>query len=216
VLDEPIDRVVRTRRDVMECPPVIRNENSPAQPLEQHQRVVVGEVPTAKSRALPPRRISNGQERDVERPAAWHELAMHELVRIGHQRGISREEARLIASVEEVHVRGAAPTVEAITIPAMCRQRRVNVDVSDTSRTARREILGVLVPTPSQPFRDYRRSEKRNVARQRVERTEREMIGVRMRQQQRIEMRQTVDRYTRWRDAGKKPSKLAVEVWIGQ
>jgi hypothetical protein len=35
MLNQAIDRVVRSRRDVMKRPPVIRNEHAPAQTLEQ-------------------------------------------------------------------------------------------------------------------------------------------------------------------------------------
>jgi len=98
----------------------------------------------------------------------------------------------------------------------MRRDGGVNADVTDRRHVPRREILGVLVSPSSQPAGNHRRCEERDVPRQRVERVERKVIRVRVRQEQRVERRQLVDRNARWRHAREEAAELTIEVGIGE
>src|SRR4051812_10664617 len=65
---KPFDRIVRSRGHVTKSPPAIRHEESRAKPLEEHERIVVGEMAASESR-LPARSVADGQKRQVERAA---------------------------------------------------------------------------------------------------------------------------------------------------
>src|SRR5947209_10799129 len=103
---------------------------------------------SAKPRSLPPGSVTDRQERDVELAAARTECALDELVRIRHERGIAGEEAALGAGVEQVHVRGASPAIEAISIAAMRRDRGMNGNVPNRGRATGRQVFGVTIASP--------------------------------------------------------------------
>jgi hypothetical protein len=65
---QTLDGIVCARRDVPECAPVVGYEDASVQPLEERQRVVVGEVPATKPLPLPPWSVTDRQQRDVELP----------------------------------------------------------------------------------------------------------------------------------------------------
>jgi len=155
-LDEPVDRVVSARGDVVERAPVVRHEYPAAEALEEGQRIVVREMASAKACPLPPRRISDGQKRDVELSAPRTERPVNEVMGVGRQCRVAGEEARFLAVIEQIHVRIAAPAIEAVSVPTVRRQCRMNVNASNPHRTTWRQILRVLVSTSAQPLRDYR------------------------------------------------------------
>src|SRR5438309_9686990 len=142
---------MRGRRDMAEGAPVVRHERFRAQSLEQREGVFVSQVPFAEAR-LPPRRVADGQEREVELAAVVPEDTLDEMMSILDERGIAGEKDRL-AGVEEIHVRVTSPPVVAVPIPAVRRACRMDLDVLDARCAARPEIDGVLEAEAPQPLR---------------------------------------------------------------
>src|SRR5213593_4727636 len=199
----------------MKRAPVIGNEHTSPEPLEEHERVFVREVATTES-GLPLWGIADREQRNVELSSCFDDRVMHEAMCARCQGRIAGEEAALLSGIEQVHVRGPAPAVDAITIAAMRRERSMNRDVADASTLARRNRLGARVATPTQPPRDHRWGVEWNVARQCVERVEGEMVGVGVRDEQRVESGQAVERNTGGTHPRQKAAELRIEVGVGE
>src|SRR5256885_14391979 len=82
---------------------------------------------------------------------------------------------------------------------------------SEIGTLPRVERDGVGVLLLSQPVCNGGRRVERNIARETVERLEGQMIGVRMREQQRVELGQRVDLDSRCRDTRQEPPELQLE-----
>src|SRR5207247_4507107 len=95
-ISESFDRVVRARRHMTECSPVIRHEMASSQSSEQLERVLTREMPFSETLHLPPRRISDRQQSDIELPAAHPEYALDKKVCRFAQSRVSRKETALI------------------------------------------------------------------------------------------------------------------------
>src|SRR5688500_16771802 len=74
--------------------------------------------------------------------------------------------------------------------------------------------MSVSIPSTSEPPRNRRRAEQRNVLGERVETCEREMIGVRMSQQKRIDGGKVSNRDPRSAYPREETSKASSKMWI--
>src|SRR2546423_1523302 len=107
---QSINRIECSRRYVIERTPVIGNEVLRLEALEQSERVIARQMSFAET-GLPPRSMADWQECQIEIPPSGHQLPLHHIRGIGHQRRISRKETRHFISIEQIHIRGAAPSV---------------------------------------------------------------------------------------------------------
>ena len=96
---QPINGVKCRRRDVIERAPVVRNEVSGLQPLEQCEGIVAGQMSFPESR-LPPWRMPYRQQRQIEVSSLVEELLFHHVCRIALQSRVASEKARDFISIE--------------------------------------------------------------------------------------------------------------------
>src|SRR5579872_6289980 len=109
--DQSIDRVVRRRRNVAKGSPVIGNEDPAIEALEERERVVVRQMTSSKSSLLPPGRVADRKQRDIQLASTVGERVLDEVVRIRGEGGIAGEETCLSAGIEQVHAGRAAPSI---------------------------------------------------------------------------------------------------------
>src|ERR1043165_8801732 len=120
------------------------------------------------------------------------------MVRVVDKRGVAGEEP-CPPGIKQVHVRRAAPAIVPVPIASVRCTRRANCDVAYVSRLTWREIDGVRIAETAKPFRDNRWREERDRSRQAVDGVERQMIGMRVSEQDRVERRKLVERNSRCR-----------------
>ena len=93
---QPVYRVERSGRDMIEGSPVIGNEVLRLQHLEQGKSVGAGEMPLSKSR-FPPGGVTDGQQSDVEVSSVSGEMILNQPGGVVSERRITGKEAgRLI------------------------------------------------------------------------------------------------------------------------
>src|SRR5688572_31878596 len=149
---------------------------------------------TASESRLPPRRVADRQQRDVQLPTTLMNDLAHELMRVWRERGVTGKEARLGARIDQIHVRRRTPAIERVPTPAVSGRSGVNYDATNRDLAVGWQRPGVRVSEADEPGGDRWRSEERDVARQPVEGAEGKVIGVRVRQQDGIEHRQVCQR----------------------
>src|SRR5215207_8882902 len=100
----------------------------------------------------------------------------------------------------------------------MRRALRMDADgaTCDLRLLAGRERLGVAVSLPAQPARHRGWCIERDVPRKAVQRIEREVVGVRVGEQDRVEYRQGIERDPRSGDPRKEATEMRIEVWVGE
>jgi len=143
---------------------MVWNEHRRSEALEQFQSILVRQVPFAKTR-LPPRGIADRQERQIELPPMLPQRPFDQMMRVVDEGRVARKKRRR-RRLEQVHVRGAPPSIEAVPIAFVCCRRRMQRDTAESHRFARRHRNGGFEPEPAKPFRHRRRRDQRNVARQ--------------------------------------------------
>ena len=89
---QSVDCIESSRRDVIKRPPVVWDEVSGVESLEKSQCVTAREVTLAKS-GLPPRRMPDGQEGQVQVPSFRDEVVLYEVRRVGGKGRVSGKEA---------------------------------------------------------------------------------------------------------------------------
>ena len=89
---QPVDCIESSRCDVIERPPVVGNEVSGVESLEKSQRITASEVAFAKP-WLPPRRVPDGQEGQVQVPSFRDEVVLDKVCRVGGKGRVSGKEA---------------------------------------------------------------------------------------------------------------------------
>ena len=65
---EPVDRIIRSRRDVIKRSPVIGDKVVSLQPLEESKGIGAGEMPLSESR-FPPWSMSNREKGQIKTAA---------------------------------------------------------------------------------------------------------------------------------------------------
>ena len=89
---QSVDRIESSRCYVIERPPVVGDEVSRVESLEKSQRITAREVTLTKS-GLPPRRVPDGQEGQVQVPSFRDEVILDEVCRVGGKGRVSGKEA---------------------------------------------------------------------------------------------------------------------------
>lgn len=117
---QSIDRIERGRRYMIERAPVIGNEVLRSKALEQSERVSTRQMSLTEP-GLPPRSMSDWQKRQIEMPPLLEQLSLHQVRRVRHQRRISGEKARNLISIQQIHIRGAAPPIYTIAVALVGR-----------------------------------------------------------------------------------------------
>jgi len=140
----------------------------------------------------------------------------HKLVRVGSERCITGEKAALMTAIQEVHVRGATPAIDGIPTSLVSRGCRVHNDVTNRDLPIGWQRAGVSVPQLDQPGRNSGRGKQRNVSRKAVERSEREVIRVGVRDQNGIQLRKVSECDTRLADPGEEPPERVIEIGVRQ
>src|SRR5688572_30821736 len=102
---------------------MVGNEEPSLEKAKELERVLRRQMTTPKT-GLPPRRMSDRQERDVELTTGLVQMALDEVMRITGKRRVAGEEATVATVVQQVHVGRRAPSIEAVAISPMTRRRR--------------------------------------------------------------------------------------------
>ena len=79
---QSVDCIESSRCDVIERPPVVGDEVSGVESLEKSQRITAREMALAKS-GLPPWRMPDGQEGQIQVPSFRDEVVLYEVCRFG-------------------------------------------------------------------------------------------------------------------------------------
>src|SRR5205823_3556678 len=98
---QPIDRVKRRRRNVIKRAPVVWDEVPRLQSLEERQRIAACQVAFAKTR-LPPRRMPNGKQCEIQVTALFNQMLFHQLRRIWGKRSVAGKEAGHFVSIYKI------------------------------------------------------------------------------------------------------------------
>src|SRR5215210_4718242 len=141
-------------------------------------------------------------------------MILDEVGSSGSERGIAGKEAGDLISLNKIHICGAPPAIDSIPVPSMDRRGGMNSYIGNLGRLTRCYWNSVAVALFGQPLGDGRRSEQRNVVRKRIQRIEGQMIRVRVRQKNRIQFGQRIERYPRSADPGKKFAEGRIEVRV--
>jgi hypothetical protein len=104
--------------------------------------------------------------------------------------GVAGEEDRLGARIEQIHARLAPPAIDGVAAPDVLRTCHPDLDAADMPGFPSAQRFGVSVTSRTEPARDRWWSKERDRPRQGVEGRERQMVGVRVREKNRIERRQ--------------------------
>src|SRR5205814_4150443 len=113
-----VDGIERRRCNVIEGSPVIGNEVPRLQSLEQCERIAAGEMSFSKS-GLPPWRVANGQQREIQVSPLVHQMPLHQMRRIRSQRCITCKETGDLISIYKVHISLASPPVDTVPVSFM-------------------------------------------------------------------------------------------------
>lgn len=199
----------------MKRSPVIGDEVTGTETLEQGQRIVTREM-TASEAGFPPRRMSDRQKREIEAATSGMEDRLdHSMRRLGES-GITGKEAGPVRRLEQVHVRGTPPVVEAIAIAPVLGCHSVNRQFAELKRVARVDCLRLLVAGTAEPLLHWPWREDRNGLRQRSQRGEGQVVGMRVGHQHCIERRKLVDGHPRRGDPPQDASECGIEVWVSE
>src|SRR6266550_1986762 len=210
---QSVDCVKSSRSDVIESTPMIRDEVLGSQPFEQRQCITAGQVSFAKPR-LPPWRMSDWKKREIQTSSFLDEMSFHQMCSASSKSCISREEARHLISIHKIHIGSASPTVNAIAIAPMGGRSGSDLYIIELHFVTRGHGHSMAVTLLSQPLCDRRWSKQRNVCWQGVQRSEGQMISVRMCKQYCIELWKSVQRnsgraYT-WKELPKRLIEIRV------
>src|SRR5258708_21346269 len=158
-------------------------------------------------------RVADGEQCDVELAVRMPQNAFDEVVGRGRQRRIAGKECTFVRRLEEIHVRRAEPPIEAVPVSPVLRPRCVNPQcaVAKGDDASRIEARGISISLAREPPGDGRWREQWYFARELIERTKREMVGVRVSQQHGIERRQRIDGKTGRGDSRQEPAEGRVE-----
>ena len=69
--------------------------------------------------------MTNGQQRDIKATSLVPDVPVNEMGALCTQCGITREESRRSLGVEQVHVAGMSPAIQAVPIAPVYRRGRV-------------------------------------------------------------------------------------------
>ena len=89
---QSVNCIESSRRNVIERSPVVRDEVSGLESLEKSQRIATREMTFAES-GLPPRRMPDWQESEIQIPSFCNQVVLDEVCRIGGEGRISGKEA---------------------------------------------------------------------------------------------------------------------------
>ncbi len=141
-------------------------------------------------------------------------MVLYEVGSVRSKRGITGEEAGGFIGFNKIHICVASPAIYAIPITLVHRRGCVNSDVAHLGCVAWCQWNRMAVTLFAEPFGDGRRSEQRNVVRERVQRIEGQMIRVSVRHQDRIQLGQRFERYPWSTDAWKDFPESRIKVRI--
>src|SRR5688500_13894481 len=145
----------------MEGSPVIRNEIPGTETLEQCERIVAGEMSAPKS-GLPPGRISDREQSQVETASGRVQYGVDHLVCRLRETGVPGKEARHVGGLEQIHVRRTAPVIESIPVAAMLGGCRMDGQSSELDGIAGVDRFGLRVARTAKPPLDGTRSKDGN------------------------------------------------------
>src|SRR5256885_11721290 len=94
---------------------MIGDEIPRLQSLEQRERVRARKMSLAKS-WLPPWRVTDRQECEIQIPAVALEVFVYEVVGVCRQSSIASEEARYFFSINQIHIRCATPAIYPVPV----------------------------------------------------------------------------------------------------
>ena len=122
---------------MLERTPVVRNQVASVEPVKQVEGIVGAEVSTSESR-LPPRGMAYGQKCYIELAISAMNVFTDQSVRVCRERRVTSEEARFVASIDQIHVGGTSPAIYRVTTAYVASRASVYDDVSDRNLTVSR------------------------------------------------------------------------------
>src|SRR5215208_4958041 len=117
---QSVDRVKGSRCHVIECAPVIRDEVSGLESLEEGKRVTAGKMTLTES-GFPPGRVADWQERKIEIASRCLQMFLDQVRRVRGKRGVAGEEAGHLVSINKVHICRVPPAIDAVAAPFVRR-----------------------------------------------------------------------------------------------
>lgn len=112
------DGIERTSCQMVERAPVIRNEKSRLQSLEEDQCIVTCQM-AAPEAWFPPRCVTNWKKSNIELPPSRVKGTFYEFMRPAGKTGIPCKEAAHAGGFYQVHVGGASPLVDPVSAAPM-------------------------------------------------------------------------------------------------
>ena len=161
---QPVYRIKRSGRYVIERPPVIRDEVLRLKQLEQGESVGAGEVSLSKS-GLPPGRVPDRKQGDIEISAMDGQMILDETCGIGGERCVASKKTRRFISIYQIHIGRAAPPIDSVAISLVGCCGSTNGHAFQLGSLARRDSYSMTVSLLPKPLCYGRWSEQRDVVR---------------------------------------------------
>lgn len=170
---------------------------------------------SAKAR-LPPRRVADRQEGDIEVSAFVRDMLVDNSVSIVCESRIAGEEYRVSLGMKQIHVCRRTPPIDRVAASIVLGRRGMDGQCTHPDIFLGRERLGVRVATTGKPSRYCGRSVQRNVTGKGIEAGERQVVRMRMCQEKRIDRWQVGDRDARRAYSWQKSPESSTKVRISE
>ena len=199
----------------MKRAPVVGNEVARSQSLEEGERIIAREM-AAPEAGLPPRSMSDREQREIENTILVMKDALDKVMARRRQAGVARKEARSIRRDQQVHVRGTSPAIEPVTVAAVSSSRCMYRQRAELHGGTGVDPGRLAVARAPQPFTHGSRCVDRNTPGKRRQRREREMVRMGVRDEDRVEIGERVERNPRWTYPSQESGKRWIEVRVGE
>ena len=161
----------------MKGSPVVGNQQTSFEKPEELQCIFRREMTPSKTR-LPPGRVTNRKQRDIELAASLVEMPLDQVMRIANESCVASEKSAPMAIIQQVHIRRCTPAIEAIAVAPVTRRSSKQRHSANSHFFVRSDRDSMTVPPLLKPPLYSRRGIQWNVARQSIECCKREVIGV--------------------------------------
>ena len=171
---------------------------------------------TASKARFPPRCISDWQESDIQSLACRMKHLLHQMVCSLSEASVTREEATHARCFHQIHVGSTPPVIESVPTASMLRCSAVDRHIPQREFVSWFNSPRLPVPGFVQPSLHWSRCVDWDVLGQRSQARERQVVGMCVRHQHRIESWQTLERDPGWAHALQESCQCWVEVRIRQ
>ena len=157
---EPVDRIERSRRDVIERSPVVRDEVAGLESLEQNESIGAGQMPFRKPVSTTAR--SRWEEAPRRDSAGGNQVILHEVRGvIGQSRSPAKKAEVLLVSIDTYSPHCASDLLRTCCL--VHRRGRSNSDVIDIGHSTGCDWHRVVIALLPQPLGNSGRCEQGDV-----------------------------------------------------